>query len=47
MVGSPSRKTLWILSRDRVIDPALRDRLVERGRAMGYPVDQLVFAPAP
>lgn len=44
MVGSPGRKTLWILSRDRVIDRALRDRLVERGRAMGYPVGELVFA---
>lgn len=47
MVGSPGRGTLWILSRDRTMDRALRARLVERARAMGYEVDRLVYAPAP
>lgn len=47
MVGSPGRRYLWILSREPTIDSALRARLVERARAMGYPVDELVFAPAP
>lgn len=45
LVGSPDRETLWILSRERRIDPALRARLVERARAMGYPVERLVDSP--
>ncbi|WP_133478954.1 lipocalin family protein [Cognatilysobacter segetis] len=45
MVGAPGRDYLWILARDRVLDRATRDRLVERARAMGYPVDKLVFTP--
>lgn len=45
MVGSPGRDYLWILSRERVLDRAVRDGLVERARAMGYPVDKLVFTP--
>jgi len=28
-----------------VLDRAVRDQLVERARAMGYPVDRLVFTP--
>ncbi|GAB6197495.1 lipocalin family protein [Lysobacter xanthus] len=44
IVGSPDRDYLWLLSRDRVLDRGVRDRLVERARAMGYPVEQLVFA---
>ena len=45
LVGSPSRDYLWLLSRDRVLDPALRAQLVERARAMGYPVEKLVDTP--
>ncbi len=45
LVGSPDRETLWILSRERRIDPVLRARLVERARAMGYPVERLVDSP--
>lgn len=42
LVGSPSREYLWILSRDRVLDPDVRSKLVERARGMGYPVEKLV-----
>lgn len=45
MVGSPGRDYLWILSRDRVLDPAVRAQLIERARAMGYPVERLVTTP--
>lgn len=45
LVGSPDRETLWILSRERTIAPALRTELVERARAMGYPVERLVHSP--
>jgi apolipoprotein D and lipocalin family protein len=45
IVGSPDRETLWILSRDRVLDPTLRAALVGRARAMGYPVGKLISSP--
>ncbi|GAB1596780.1 lipocalin family protein [Lysobacter claricitrinus] len=45
MVGSPGRDYLWILARDRVLDAGVRERLVERARAMGYPVERLVVTP--
>lgn len=45
LVGSPGRDTLWILSRARTIAPTLRTELVERARAMGYPVERLVDSP--
>ena len=45
LVGTPSRDNLWILSRDRVLDPTVRTGLVERARAMGYPVEKLIDTP--
>jgi len=45
MVGSPTRKYLWILSRTPQLDPDVRTRLVEQARAMGYPVAELVDTP--
>jgi len=45
MVGSPSRKYLWILSRTPQLDADVRARLVEQARAMGYPVAELVDTP--
>lgn len=45
IVGSPGRDYLWILSRDRVLAPTLHAQLVERARAMGYPVERLVTTP--
>lgn len=45
MVGSPSRKYLWILSRSPHLDDAVRTQLIQQARAMGYPVDALVHTP--
>ena len=45
MVGGPDREYLWILSREPVMDPARYDALVERARALGYPVQDLIREP--
>lgn len=44
VVGGPSRKYLWILSRSPSMDPDLFGQLREHARARGYPVDKLVMA---
>lgn len=45
LVGSPDRDRLWVLSRQPTMDRLQLASLVERVRVMGYPVEQLVFAP--
>ncbi|MDH5833448.1 lipocalin family protein [Luteimonas kalidii] len=45
MVGAPDADYLWILSRTPQLAPAVRARLVEQARAMGYPVDELIETP--
>lgn len=45
MVGAPGRDYLWILSRSPQLDPAVRSRLIEQARAMGYPVEKLIDTP--
>lgn len=42
--GGPSRKNLWILSRNPEMDRVLFRNLKERARQRGYPVDPLVIA---
>lgn len=44
VVGSPSRKYLWILSREPAMPRARFDELKARAAARGYPVDRLVVA---
>ena len=44
VVGGPSKKYLWILSRRPAMDQALFVRLKEDARRRGYPVDDLVMA---
>lgn len=44
VVGSPSRKYLWVLSRGPSMDGALFRGIRDRARARGYPVDKLVMA---
>lgn len=44
VIGGPSRKYLWILSRQPQMDRTLFRNLKERARQRGYPVDQLVMA---
>ncbi len=47
IVGEPSGRYLWILSRDPVPGEAARDALVERARAMGYDTGMLRFTRQP
>jgi apolipoprotein D and lipocalin family protein len=42
LVGEPSRKYLWFLSRKPVIDEALYERLVEQAREKGFDVTRLI-----
>jgi apolipoprotein D and lipocalin family protein len=45
LVGHPSRKFLWILSRDREIPAALYDRIVFFAISQGYDADKIVRTP--
>lgn len=44
VVGGPSRKYLWVLSREPTMDGSLFRSIRDRARARGYPVDKLVMA---
>lgn len=43
MVAGPDRDYLWILARDRVLPSDVRERLVAQARALGFPVDRLIW----
>jgi apolipoprotein D and lipocalin family protein len=42
LVGTPDRRYLWILARSPGLDEATFQRLVSKGRELGYPVDKLI-----
>ena len=42
MVGSPDRKYLWIMARDRNLNHNITARLVDKAKALGYPIERLV-----
>jgi len=42
-ISGPSRKYLWILARRPSLAPATKDRLVEKARGLGFPVDDLIL----
>lgn len=42
-VSGPSRRYLWILARKPNLSPAIRNRLVEKARGLGFPVDELIL----
>ena len=44
VVGGPSRKYLWVLSRSPSMSRTQFDHIKERARQRGYPVDNLVMA---
>jgi len=44
VVGGPSHKYLWILSRTSSMDRALFDGIRDRAAQRGYPIDKLVMA---
>ena len=45
LVGEPSRKYLWILARNPVMDPADFDRLVARAGGLGFDTTALLRTP--
>lgn len=47
VVGHPSRNYLWILSRTRVMDPAVYDQLLTRIEAQGFDLTRLDTTPQP
>ncbi|MDU0372641.1 lipocalin family protein [Hymenobacter endophyticus] len=47
LVGEPGREKLWLLSRKPHMERNLRDKLVAKGRELGFPVDDLIFTPQP
>lgn len=47
LVGEPSRKSLWLLSREPQLAPDIRRRLTDRARALGFPVEKLISTPQP
>lgn len=42
LVGTPDRRHLWILARSPHIDQATYERLVQKGRDLGYIVEDLI-----
>jgi len=42
VVGHPDHKFLFIMSRKPSLDKRVYDELVEKCRAMGYPVEKLI-----
>ncbi|WP_254926233.1 lipocalin family protein [Bordetella genomosp. 11] len=45
VVGSPGRKSLWILSRTPRLPPAELNKARSIAQSEGYPVDKLVYTP--
>lgn len=45
MVSGPDRDYLWILARERQLDPVVRERLVAEARQAGFAVDALIWVP--
>lgn len=43
LVAGDGRANLWILARDRTLAPAVRDRLLERARALGFDTGKLIW----
>jgi apolipoprotein D and lipocalin family protein len=47
LVGEPSRKYLWILSRTRQMDSAVFNEIASRLPALGYETERLLITPQP
>jgi apolipoprotein D and lipocalin family protein len=43
LVVGPSREYLWILSRERELPPALRQRLIEQASDLGFDTSRLIW----
>lgn len=45
LVGTPNRRALWLLSRTRHPEPALRDGYLAHAEALGYDLTPLIHTP--
>ncbi len=43
MISGPDKSYLWLLSRTPTMDPALRQRLVEKARGLGFETSKLIY----
>lgn len=43
LVCGPNKKYLWLLARQPDLDVEIRGMLLDRARALGFPVDKLIF----
>jgi len=43
LVTGSSKKYLWILSREKTLNPLIKEKLIKKAKDLGYPVDQLIF----
>jgi apolipoprotein D and lipocalin family protein len=43
LISGPSRNYLWILARRPDLSADIRNRLVDRARRLGFPVDDLIL----
>lgn len=43
LVGSPTRKSLWLLSREPRIDPALLEKYLKHARDQGYETEDIII----
>ncbi len=42
LVGTPDRKYLWVLSREKEADPATVKQLLDHAGTLGFPVEQVI-----
>ncbi len=42
LVGDPSRKYLWVLSRTKQLDDSIYSKLIERADGLGFATDQMI-----
>jgi apolipoprotein D and lipocalin family protein len=47
VVGTPERKLLWVLARDRSLDDATYAEILKRIQAQGYDTNRLAKVPQP
>ena len=45
VIGTPSKKFLWVLSREKTLDQNLYEEILERRQADGYNVELLIKKP--
>ncbi len=46
LVAGPSRDYLWILARNKTLEPAVLERLIGKAKSLGFPVEHLIYPQA-